>query len=204
MTKMIFQPPKLRREECEEGERRVTWLELFFDLIFVVAIAQLAHNLRTDFSLMGVVKLGVLFIPVWWCWIGATFYDTRFDNDGLVDRLITLLQMAIAASLAANIHHGWSTSSVGFTLSYIAFRGVLVCQYIHAGYHVPQARPLTNWFAIGFTISLVFWLASLFVDLPGRFIFWGLGLIVDFATPLSAGKRVVKVPPNMADRKSVV
>ena len=198
MTRAIFQPPKLRREECEEGERSATWLELFFDLIFVVAIAQLAHNFREDFSFFGLVKLAILFIPVWWCWIGATFYDTRFDNDGLVDRLITLLQMAIAATMAANIHHGLDTSSVNFALSYIAFRGVLICQYLHAGYHVPQARHLTNWFAFGFTGSIIFWLVSIFVPLPWRFLFWGLGLIVDFATPLTAGKRVVKVPPDMS------
>lgn len=197
MTRVIFQPPRLRREECEDGERRVTWLELFFDLIFVVAIAQLAHNFRADFSLIGLIKLGVLFVPVWWCWIGATFYDTRFDNDGLVDRLITLIQMAIAASLAANIHHGLSSSSVEFALSYIAFRGVLICQYLHAGYHLPPVRSLTNWYAGGFTISLLSWLASLFVPLPWRFVLWGLGLMIDFATPLSAGQRVAKVPPNM-------
>jgi low temperature requirement protein LtrA len=198
MTKAIFQPPKLRREECEEEDRKVTWLELFFDLIFVVAIAQLAHNFSEDFSLVGLAKLGALFVPVWWCWIGATFYDTRFDNDGLVDRLITLMQMAITASLAANIHHGLDSSFVGFTLSYIAFRGVLIGQYLHAGYHVPQARLLTNWFALGFTISLVFWVASVFVPFPWRFILWGLGIIIDFATPLSAGQRVARVPPNMA------
>ena len=198
MTRAIFQPPKLRREECEDGERSATWLELFFDLIFVVAIAQLAHNFESDFSLMGLVKLGILFIPVWWCWIGATFYDTRFDNDGLVDRLITLMQMAIAASLAANIYHGLDSSSTGFALSYIAFRVVLICQYLHAGYHVPKARPLTSWYAVGFTVSLLFWLVSVFVPIPWRFVLWGLGLIVDFATPLTAGSRVVQVPPDMA------
>ena len=197
MAKAIFQPPRLRQEECEE-ERRATWLELFFDLIFVVAIAQLAHNFKSDFSFLGFAKLALLFVPVWWCWVGATFYDTRFDNDGLVDRLITLLQMAIAATMAANIHHGLDSSSVGFALSYIAFRGVLICQYLHAGYHVPQARQLTNWYAWGFTGSIVFWLASIFVPLPWRFLFWGIGLIIDFATPLTAGKRVVNVPPDMA------
>ncbi len=198
MTRAIFQPPKLRREECEEGERSATWLELFFDLIFVVAIAQLAHNFNRDFSFMGLAKLGILFVPVWWCWIGATFYDTRFDNDGLVDRLITLMQMAIAASMAANIHHAFGSSSVAFALSYIAFRVVLVSQYLHAGYHVPQARHLTNWYAGGFAISLTFWIASVFVPLPWRFALWGLGLMIDFATPLTAGERVKKVPPDMA------
>ena len=198
MTRAIFQPPKLRREECEEGERSATWLELFFDLIFVVAIAQLAHNFNEEFDLWGLAKLGILFVPVWWCWVGATFYDTRFDNDGLVDRLITLMQMAIAAAMAANIHYGLGESSVGFALSYIAFRTVLICQYLHAGYHVPQARALTTWYAIGFSGSIVLWLASIFVPLPWRFVLWGLGLIIDFATPLTAGQRVARVPPNMA------
>ena len=198
MTRAIFQPPKLRREECEDGERRATWLEPFFDLIFVVAIAQLAHNFHEDFSFVGLAKLAILFVPVWWCWIGATFYDTRFDNDGLVDRLITLMQMAIAASIAANIHHGLGSSSVGFALSYMAFRLVLIAQYLHAGYHVPEARPLTTWYAVGFSISIVLWLASIFVPLPWRFVLWGLGLLIDFATPLTAGQRVVKVPPDLA------
>ena len=198
MAKAIFQPPKLRREECEEGERRATWLELFFDLIFVVAIAQLAHNLNQNFSLVGLAEFTLLFIPVWWCWIGATFYDTRFDNDGLVDRLITLLQMAIIAIMAANLHHGLESSAVGFALSYIAFRSVLVAQYLHAGYHVSEARSLTNWFALGFTGSIVFWLISVFVPASWRFVCWGLGLMVDFATPLTAGSRVVRIPPDMA------
>lgn len=197
MTKAIFQPPQLRREECEE-ERRATWLELFFDLIFVVAIAQLAHNLQSDFSVTGLLKFAILFVPVWWCWIGATFYDTRFDNDGLVDRLITLMQMAIVATMAANLHHGLDSSAMGFALSYIAFRIVLVCQYLHAGYHVPVARGLTNWFAVGFGSSIIFWLISLFIPSPWRFICWGIGLIIDFATPLTAGKRVINVPPNLS------
>lgn len=198
MTKAIFQPPKLRREECEEGERSATWLELFFDLIFVVAIAQLAHNFKSDFSLLGLVKLAVLFVPVWWCWVGATFYGTRFDNDGLVDRLITLLQMAIVATMAANIHHGLDSRSVAFALSYVAFRGVLICQYLHAGYHILPARGLTSWFIAGFSGSLIFWLASVFVPIPWRFLFWGIGLLIDFATPLTAGTKVAKIPPDIA------
>ena len=198
MTKAIFQPPKLRREECEAGERRATWLELFFDLIFVVAIAQLAHNFNQHFSFAGLAELVILFIPVWWCWLGATFYDTRFDNDGLIDRLITLMQMAIVAIMAANLHHGLASSAIGFALSYVAFRTVLVAQYLHAGYHVPEARPLTNWFALGFSGSIVFWLISIFVPTPWRFLCWGLGLTIDFATPLTAGKHVARIPPDMA------
>lgn len=198
MNRSIWQPPRLRIDEEEHGERRATWLELFYDLIFVVAIAELSHYLKAHFSFLGFLEFSLLFVPVWWCWIGATFYATRFDTDDLSDRLTALIQMAIIAVMAANIHHGLSESSVGFALSYIAFRGMLIGQYINAGYHIPQARSLTTWYSIGFSASIVLWLASIFVPIPWRFLLWGLGVVVDFITPLTAGKLVAKIPPSMS------
>ena len=53
MIKDWWQPPQLRIGEDSVAERRATWLELFFDLVFVVAIAQLAHKLNEDISLSG-------------------------------------------------------------------------------------------------------------------------------------------------------
>lgn len=52
-----WQPPQLRLDDDSEAERRATWLELFYDLVFVVAIAQLAHKLNEDVSLFGFVAL---------------------------------------------------------------------------------------------------------------------------------------------------
>ncbi|NET70688.1 MAG: low temperature requirement protein A [Sphaerospermopsis sp. SIO1G2] len=198
MTKPIFPTPRLRQDEQEEQERRATWLELFFDLIFVVAVSQLAHTLSEDFNLNNLPKFALLFIPVWWCWIGSTFYATRFDNDSFFDRLITLAQMGIISIMAVNIDHGFDVSAFGFILSYVAFRGLLVCQYINAGYHIQEARPLTTWYASGFGISVLIWLSSAFVPLPWRLLLWGLGLFIDFITPLTAGKFVKSFPPSIS------
>ncbi|MCV3213903.1 low temperature requirement protein A [Plectonema radiosum NIES-515] len=44
----FLQPPRLPIGEETEEERRITWLELFYDLVFVVAVSQLAHNLHDD------------------------------------------------------------------------------------------------------------------------------------------------------------
>ena len=80
--------------------RHATWLELFYDLIFVVVISQLAHNLEDDFSLYGFLGFLALFVPVWWSWTGAAFYATRFDTDDLGHRILILLQMIGAGSLS--------------------------------------------------------------------------------------------------------
>jgi low temperature requirement protein LtrA len=197
MKKSLWQPPKLRIGEDHE-ERRATWLELFYDLVFVVAIAELSHNLSKDVSLGGFIGFVALFIPIWWCWIGATFYATLFDTDDLGDRLLTLLQMSIIIALTINLHHGLSTSSHGFAIAYISARCILIIQYLIAGHHVPQARPLTNWYVRGFSIGAAFWLLSLLMPIPWRFGFWLLGLIVEFLTPLGTGHLAAQIPPNMS------
>lgn len=71
--------PELRISENKEEERHATWLELFFDLFFVVAISELAHNLNRDVSLSGFLGFLLLFVPIWWSWIGATFYANLLD-----------------------------------------------------------------------------------------------------------------------------
>jgi low temperature requirement protein LtrA len=106
MAKGLWQPPRLRVGQDLEEERRATWLELFYDLVFVVAIAEVAHKLHGEVSLLGFVSFVALFVPIWLCWLGATFYATRFDTDDLGHRLLTLLQMALIAALAVNVHHG--------------------------------------------------------------------------------------------------
>ncbi len=104
--------------------------------------------------------------------------------------------MVAVAAMAVNIHHGLAESSAGFALSYTAVRTVLVVKYLRAIYHIPIARPLTTRYAIGFAIAALIWLVSAFVPIPVRFAFWVLGLFVDFATPLSASKLQVQLPPH--------
>ena len=142
MVKDWWQPPQLRIGEDGVTERRATWLELFFDLVFVVAIAQLAHKLNEEISLSGFFGFVALFIPVWWSWVGAAFYANRFDTDDLGHRLLTSVQMLAVAALAVNIHHGLGDSSAGFALSYAAVRFVLVVEYLRAGKHAVAARSL--------------------------------------------------------------
>lgn len=194
----LWQPPRLRINEENEEERKATWLELFYDLIFVVAIAELSHSLSKDVSVEGFVGFVALFIPIWFCWLGATFYATLFDTDDIRDRLLTLLQMMIVAALAVNVHHGLSTSSTGFALSYVAVRCILIFQFLFAGYHIKEALPLTNWYAVGFSISAGLWLISIFVPVPWRFVLWGSGLILDFLIPLGTGDLATKIPPDIS------
>lgn len=193
-----LQPPRLRiGKDSEQEHRHATWLELFYDLVFVVAVSQVAHNLYEDVSLTGFLGFAFLFIPIWWAWIGTTFYSNRFDSDDIGHRLLTGVQMVAIAALAVNIHHGLSNTSGGFALAYAAGRAVLVIEYLRAAKHIPPARGLATRYATGFAIAAIIWFLSAFVPTPQRFVLWVLGLIVDFATPLTARKLQAGLPPHL-------
>ena len=188
----------LRLRSTGETGRKVTWLELFFDLVFVAAVAQVAAPLHTAYSLAGLVRFTPLFALISWAWAGHTVFSTRFDSDDVVQRALTLLQMFAVAAMAANAKDALDTrSSAGFAAAYAVVRFLLVAQYFRAR-HVPDARPLTRRYLIGHGSAAVLWLGSAVVPAPGRFAIWALALAIDLGTPWLAIPHSVKVPPDAA------
>lgn len=196
MAKLMFRPPRLRINEGGEEERHATWMELFYDLLFAAVVAQLSLQLSHDLSPFGILRFVLLFIPVWWAWIGQAFYATRFDTDDLGHRLFVIAQMFAVAAMAVTIHEGFSQGSAGFALSYAAVRFILVGEYIGADVFVPAARKIIRRYEIGFGLAATIWLISAFVAPPYRFVLWGLGMLIDFATPLTAGMLHAKLAPH--------
>lgn len=164
--------------------------------MFVVAIAELAHVLDDDLSLSGVLGYSLLFVPVWWAWVGSTFYATRFDTDDLGHRLLTIVEMFAVVALAVEIHAGLGATSAGFALGYAAVRSVLVLKYYGAYRTVPEARPLTRRYMLGFGVDAALWSLSALVPPPYRFGLWALGLAVSFGTPMTAGRLHGAIPPH--------
>ena len=196
MKKTLWKPPRLRIGEGVESERHATWLELFYDLLFAAVVAQLTFQLSEHLSWFGILSFVVLCVPVWWAWVGQSFYATRFDTDDLGHRLFIIVQMFAVAAMAVNVHTGLGRGSAGFALSYAAVRFILVGEYLGAYIWVPDARPLTRRFGLGFGLAAALWLVSAWVPPPYRFYLWGLGMVIDFATPLGAGKLHSRLAPH--------
>jgi low temperature requirement protein LtrA len=191
-----FVTPLRLRALAGDAARKVTWLELFFDLIFVAAVAQVAEPLREHYSLSGVVRFTMLFALIWWAWTGATVFATRFDGGDGVQRALTLIQIFVVAAMAANAGDELdSRSSAGFTAAYAALRLVLVAQYFRAR-HVPRSRPFTTRYIVGHGVAAAIWLASALVPVPARYVLWTAALIIDFGTPWLALPHSVEAPPD--------
>jgi len=194
----LILPPRLRSGEGLEPGRRVTWLELFFDLVFVAAVAQVGTHLRDDYSIAGLIRFSLLFLLIWWAWLGHTTFSTRFDTDDLVQRGLTALQMFLVAVMAINSTQALdSRDSAGFAAAYSVMRMVLAGQYLRAR-RIPEARALTTRFAASVGTAAALWLISAFVPAPGRMVIWALALIIDVGTPLLSTRHLVDIPHDAA------
>jgi low temperature requirement protein LtrA len=188
----------LRIRSTGETGRKVTWLELFFDLIFVAAVGQVAEPLRHHYALAELLRFTPLFILIWWAWIGHTVFSTRFDSDDIVQRGLTFVQIFAVAAMAANAKDALdSRSSAGFAAAYAAVRFVLVAQYVRAR-HVNDARALTVRYGTGHGTAALLWLVSALTPAPARFWIWALAFAIDLGTPWLAVPHSVKVPPDAA------
>jgi low temperature requirement protein LtrA len=190
----IIEPPRLRTRE--DGERPTTWLEMFFDLVFVVAIDQVARRLHGDLSTVTVMGFIVLYGAVWWAWVGYVIYNDRFGTDDLSDRLLTLLQMGAVLVVAVRAHDAFAGGAAAFAVAYGAFRLILSLRYALAAWFIPQVRSHALGQSIGYALAAGIWIASSAVSGRARFAIWGLGFLVDLATPLVERRFHLAVPPN--------
>jgi low temperature requirement protein LtrA len=189
--------PLLRRRDNSDAGR-VGTIELFFDLVFAAAVAQVASPLRDDYSTAGLVRFSILFVLIWWAWTGHAIFSTRFDTDDGIQRGLTLLQMFVVAVMAANASDALdSRSSAGFAAAYAVLRLVLVFQYFRAR-HVREARALTRAYLFGHGVAAALWLTSAFVPAPERYWIWGLAFAIDLGTPWFAVHHSLTVPPDAA------
>ena len=194
-TSRWHDPPRLRvLEEEEGGERHATWLELFFDLVFVVAVAQLADGLAEDPSVRRFLVFAGLFVAVWWAWVGYTFYADRFDTDDPPHRVMMIAGMFAVAVLASVIPDAFHGDTASFALAYAGVRAIVVVLNARAWWHLPAARPLLDVYIPAFATSLVLFLVSAAVEPPYRYWIWAVALTIDLGTPLASAERIRKVP----------
>jgi low temperature requirement protein LtrA len=191
----LLEPPRLRTRGRDLDEmRRATWLELFFDLVFVAAVSQLANALSHHPTPTRFFEFLGLFVPVWWAWMGFTFYANRFDTDDLPYRLLMLCAMFGVAALAATIPSVFRGATEGFAIAYIAVRLVLFTLYARASRHVPEARALVRTFLRFFGLAILVWVASLAFAAPWAYVLWGVALAIELAAPIRAWRSLPDAP----------
>ncbi len=190
-------PPRLRTAAAE-GERSATWLELFYDLVFVVAVAVLVGRLLDDITGAGFASFFGYFALLWWLWASHTYYADRYDTDDLVYRLLAAGQMAAIVVVAASLSSDAAGSTRAFAFGYAASRVLLVVMYVRAYRHVSETRALVKGYLTGFGMATVVWTTSAVVPDEIRIVLWAVALSIDLATPWVMRSEQARVPLDVS------
>ena len=182
-TRRAWQRPALRTDEEFDRHRSVGWLELFFDLVFVVVISRLAHHLAGHIDPAGVVGFAVQFLAVFWVWNAFTYYTERFESDGLDNRLFTFAAIVPVAGLAVFAADGLGATYAGFAVAYLLARAVNQAEWIRAGIHVRRFRPVAARFLAGYVVAIAVILASFATTGATRVVLFALAVLLEIATP---------------------
>jgi low temperature requirement protein LtrA len=176
----------------QESHRVATPLELFFDLTFVVAVAQAAatlhHGLAGGHATDVLIGFPLAFFGLWWAWMNFTWFASAYDVDDAVYRLAVLVQMAgvlvYAAGVPRAMEHG--DFHLGVT-GYVIMRIGLLAHWLRAARSDPDRRACCLRYAVGIAVCQVYWIVLVFA-LPQDVLVPGfvLGALAEIAVPMWA------------------
>jgi len=190
-----------KQHNAATAEKKVTWLELFYDLLFVAAVSKAGHvllHVENGFiPAEYLTKFVLIFVPIWWAWVGQSMFVNRFGQDILSHRIFLILQLFFVLIMTASLSVNFDQYYVPFLIGYIGLRAMTAVQYLSVhkkedAHRKITARYLGSRFWIGLAISSL----SLFFDSWLRYAVLYAGIIVDIVLPLIGRQYLVKSPIN--------
>jgi low temperature requirement protein LtrA len=191
--------------DTDEEHRASTPLELLFDLCFVVAVARAAsllhHAIAAGDAGSAVVSYVLVFFAIWWAWMNFTWFSSAYDNDDVVYRLLTLVQITGVLILAAGVPRAFEHRDFDIVLvGYVVMRLGLVALWLRAGRYDDVRRSTVRRFAAGETLCLVGWGAVALLGWP----IWAFVLVgvAELAVPVwaEAAEKTPWHPEHIAER----
>jgi low temperature requirement protein LtrA len=165
-------------------DQEATWLELFFDLVFVFAITQLSHYLLGHLNWDGAARTVFLLLVVWWAWIYTTWMANWFDPEAAPVRLVLMGVMLASLLMAVAIPHAFGTEAVLFACAYVALQvGRNLFIVVVTDPTSAQRRTFLR-ILVWSLVTAPLWLAGAFAPEGVRVTIWVVALVIDYLAPL--------------------
>jgi low temperature requirement protein LtrA len=167
------------RGDHEHG--RVTFVELFFDLVFVFAVTQLSHRLLEHLTPFNLLQTTLLFLAVWWVWIYTTWVTNWVDPRHSAVRLMLFALMLAGLILSTSIPLAFETAGVAFAGAYVFMQVgrslfMLWCLRHHSATNFRNFQRICAWLAF----AGLFWIAGALADGTARLGLWGVALLIEY------------------------
>ncbi len=197
----------MRPRSPHEAHRAATPLELFFDLVFVIAVAQAAsklhHGLTEGHVAEAIVSFAMVFFAIWWAWMNFTWFASAYDTDDVPYRLAVFVQMIGALILAVGVPAAFDERNFGVvTAGYTVMRLALVAQWLRAARSDAQHSATSYRYAIGVIAVQAGWLLLLLVPAAWQPVGFALLVVAELAVPIWAERSATTTwhPGHIAER----
>ncbi|MDQ0950413.1 low temperature requirement protein LtrA [Streptomyces phaeochromogenes] len=192
----------------DEAHRVASPLELFFDLCFVVAIAQagvqLVHSVAEAHAAEGILNYAMVFFAIWWAWMNFTWFASAYDNDDALYRVVTLVQIAGVLVLAAGVSKAFEDHDfLWVLLGYVIMRMALTVQWLRVARNADGAeRRMALRYAGGVLVCQVGWVGLVLLPESGRPWLFLVMAIAEMCVPLVAEREYSTVwhPHHISER----
>ena len=163
---------------------RVTYVELFFDLVFVFAVTQISHTLLAHFTLLGALQVTLLFLAVWWVWVFTSWITNWLNPEKTPVRLLLFAMMLGGLVLSTSIPAAFEARGLWFAIAYASMQ---VGKTIFLWISTPPSRPRTRMNAIRIaawlSMSAIFWIAGGVMEGQSRLVLWAIALVIEYMSP---------------------
>ena len=188
---------QLSPRDPHEAHRAATPLELFFDLVSVIAIAAAAaglhHAIAEAHAAEGIITFLMAFFAIWWAWMNYTWFASAYDNDDTLYRLLTILIMAGSLAMAAGIGALFKSGDLTMVVTgYVIMRLGMIALWLRAANNDPDRRSTALSYAAGIGIAQIFWIVFLAIQPLQPAFLYGLftvGVVLELAVPVVAERK---------------
>ncbi|RWY84919.1 hypothetical protein EHI44_15450 [Rhizobium leguminosarum] len=173
----------LRAKGSASGNK-VTFLELFFDLVFVFSISQLSHALAAHYTPLGAAEAALMTFAVWWVWIFTAWVTNWLDPDKMPVRGMLVALMMLGLLLSASIPEAFGDKGLLFAGAYVAMQIGRSLFTTYAMTRVDRANTLNFVRITAWLVAAgVFWIAGGLIEHEARLIAWVIALAIEYAGP---------------------
>jgi low temperature requirement protein LtrA len=158
-------------------------MELFFDLVYVLAVTQLSHLLLEHLSLRGVMQTVLLLLAVWWAWVYNAWFTNWFDVDRRPVRLVLVGVMLASLIMSSSLPEAFGERGLLFAGAYVAMQVGRTLFVVAALESEPALRRNFERILAWLVASGVLWLAGGLAHGAARDTFWLAAVVVDYAAP---------------------
>lgn len=173
MRKRFFHTPIFHTHSAKK-EKKVTWLELFYDLVYVAAFIQLGDAFSKNISIDYFFKSAGIFSAMWMSWTGFTYYANRYTVDDFPHRILVFVQMFCVGAMAISIPNLLNGNPVVFGLSYAFSLITISALYLRSVFQQKFGRDYSIYWGGTFFSAGVIWILSL-LSTEYYYIGWAIG-----------------------------